>query len=102
MRFSYQQFSFEARIRLLRRWSGHWLLTPGESACRRLRNTAEAAFAPVKLGDRCFEIRRIEIRPHLLGKEELRVSALPQKKIAKPLLASGANKEIDVGSACAA
>ena len=45
--------------------------------------------------DRPLKIERTEVRPHSIGENQLRVSALPEKEIAEPLLAAGADENID-------
>jgi hypothetical protein len=43
------------------------------------------------------QLRRAEVRPHPVGEPQLGVRALPQQKVREPLLAAGANEQVDVG-----
>src|SRR5262245_39775049 len=62
------------------------------------RQTAEAALARVEVGDAGAQMRGAEVRPHRVGENELGVGALPEQKIREPLLAAGADQEIDVAA----
>src|SRR5581483_2596856 len=61
-----------------------------------LRNPAEAPVAAGILGERLLKGRFAEIRPEALDKVQLGIGALPQQEIAQPLLATGANQQVDI------
>jgi hypothetical protein len=62
-----------------------------------LRERTARAFAPRKFRERGAKIGDRKIRPALVQEDEFGKRTFPQKKIGKPLLATGANQEIDVG-----
>src|SRR5690625_2769586 len=55
---------------------------------------AEAPFAGGKVLERRAKMAGIEVRPQHIGKVQLGVGQLPQKKIGQPLFAAGANEQI--------
>src|SRR5688500_5451727 len=59
---------------------------------------AKPALARVELGDGLLEIGGGEIRPAAIGEIELGVRALPKEEITQPLLAAGANQQIDIAA----
>ena len=52
----------------------------------------------MKLADGDGEVIAIEVRPHPIGEIELGIGALPQQEIGEPLLAAGADQQIDVAA----
>src|SRR5882724_11820518 len=62
-----------------------------------LRERTARALAPTKFRERRAKIGDRKIRPALVQENEFGKRTFPQKKIGKPLLATGANQEIDVG-----
>src|SRR6266508_2609301 len=58
--------------------------------------SAEAALPGGEGADSRRQIAHVEVRPHAVGEVELGVRALPQQEIREPLLASGANQQVDV------
>src|SRR5206468_10865426 len=50
----------------------------------------------MKIGERCTHIGSTEVGPQRVDEAELGVSAFPEQEIGKPLLAAGADQEIDV------
>ena len=57
---------------------------------------AEPAFAPVERAERFCEVVGLEFRPHPLGEVQLGIGAFPEQEIGQPLLAAGADDEVDV------
>src|SRR5580658_1248002 len=58
---------------------------------------AQRTEAPLPAGEipqRLMEADLVEVRPQAAGKMQLRVGALPEQKIAQPLLATGADEQI--------
>src|SRR5271168_3444495 len=55
---------------------------------------AEAPLPAREILQRPMESDFVEFRPQAAGKMQLRVSALPEQKIAQPLLAAGADEQI--------
>lgn len=47
-------------------------------------------------GQRRGEIAGVEFGPHPLGEVQLGIGAFPQQEVGQPLLAGGADDEIDV------
>src|SRR5690606_31752497 len=45
---------------------------------------------------RVAKLRLAELRPHALEEAELRVRALPEQEVAQPVLATGADQQIDI------
>ena len=60
--------------------------------CRGRRSGARA----VEKGERRREIVGAELRPHPFGEVELGIGAFPEQEVGQPLLAAGADDEIDV------
>src|SRR6201996_2051334 len=55
--------------------------------------------APLTLrvgAQRALERRPVEVRPQLLGEDELRVGALPEQIVGDPLLAAGSDQEVGI------
>ena len=57
---------------------------------------AKPAFASMERRERFREIFGTKIRPHPFGEMQFGVSALPKQEVGQPLLAAGADDEIDV------
>ena len=55
--------------------------------------------APAEIGERCGEVVATEVRPQRVDETQLGVGRLPQQKVREPLLAAGADQEIDVAAA---
>src|SRR5580698_6321460 len=61
--------------------------------------SAKAPLAAMKGGERVGKIGRPELRPHPLGEMQLGIGAFPQQEVREPLLAAGADDEVDVAQA---
>ena len=66
--------------------------------CAALRQATESTLPAVKFRNARTQILDRKIRPHPRREYHLRVRAFPQQKIAQPLLAAGADQQIDIGS----
>src|SRR6266699_916208 len=67
----------------------------GKLAAR--RNAAKTSLASRVLPERLCELRRVEIGPQAVEKEQLRVGALPEQEVTQTLLAAGPDEQIDLG-----
>src|SRR6202008_701216 len=63
---------------------------------RRRAGVTDAPLARGEKGERLLEILHAEVRPQARGEVQLRVSHLPEQKVAQALLAAGADQEVDV------
>ena len=50
----------------------------------------------VEVGKRGAQVLGAEVRPHVSAKQQLRVGAFPEQEIREPLLAAGADQQVDV------
>src|SRR5690606_21655701 len=66
---------------------------------RALRKLPETPVPAGELLERGVEVLLGVVRPVGVREDQLGVSALPEQKIAEPLLAAGADHEVDVGHA---
>ena len=64
-----------------------------------LPGQSEATFAATKGGKRLREIVGVEFGPHPLGEMQLGIGAFPEQEIGEPLLAAGADDQIDIAQA---
>src|SRR5437016_7295674 len=67
------------------------------SSRRRLGQAAEAALARPEIAHGTRQLRRAEVGPHGVGEVQLGIGGFPQEEVREPLLAAGANQEVDVG-----
>ena len=65
-------------------------------AVERQRQPAVAAVALGEGGQRVGEVVAVEVGPQPLGEVELGVGAFPQQEVRQPLLAAGADQQVDV------
>src|SRR6516164_4819557 len=63
---------------------------------RQRLQAAETALAATEGGERLGEVGRLEFGPHSLGEVQLRIGAFPQQEVREPLLAGGADDEVDI------
>src|SRR6266404_4672947 len=68
------------------------------SSSARANRGSVPSFSATIVIDRLFEIIPGEVGPQSLGKDELRIGALPKEKVADALLATGANQQVRVGN----
>src|SRR5947209_2364399 len=75
-------------------------LTSATGPPRRVRQLflreAEAPLAAGEEGQRRFELGHIELRPQHLAEKQLRIGRMPQQEVTDPLLAAGADHEVDL------
>ena len=73
-----------------------------DSAPARPRSCSQAAEAALAAGEgreRLGEIVGVEFGPHPLGEMQFGIGAFPEQEVGQPLLAAGADDEIDVAQA---
>src|SRR5262245_27660324 len=68
----------------------------GGSELRSTAEAAEAALTAMKISERQAQIIGAEVRPQRVDEAELGVGRLPKQEVRQPLLAAGADEEVDV------
>src|SRR5262249_15043035 len=67
------------------------------SSFKLLPSATEAALAASIMFERLRECPLVEVRPHQVEEQQLRVSSLPQKEIGEANLARRTNQEVELG-----
>src|SRR6201992_344118 len=72
-------------------------ISSSKKSLTRAPSTAPEAPLALRVGaQRTLERRPVEVRPQLLGEDELRVGALPEQIVGDPLLAAGSDQAVAI------